>query len=253
MILLIDIGNTSIAIGIQDRNEIKALFRMKTVCNGRSHEEIAYIMQGVIRNHHAGDPDGAALCSVVPAVTPMVVRALNESFNINPLCVSSSVATGLKFLIKNPEELGADRIANAAAAYHRYKDDVIVVDFGTATTICAVTDKGEYTGGAIMPGIALCARMLGEETARLPTIELKAPDTVLGKTTEENIRSGVVVGHAGAVERIIEDIKIERGKNFTVIATGGYGDLVTPYISSIDSINPHLTLEGLNYIYELNS
>lgn len=198
-------------------------------------------------------PEGAALCSVVPAVTPLLQSAIETSFGIKLITVRHDVKTGLQFSVKRVEDLGPDRIANAAAAYKLYKGDVIVVDFGTATTLCVVSEKGEYRGGAIMPGLGLSVNALAEKTAKLPVVELKVPKKILGKDTAENIRTGVILGHAGAVDRIIHEIKTETGKDFIILVTGGFADLVKPYLKAIDYANPFLTLEGLRIIYEMNS
>jgi type III pantothenate kinase len=253
MLLLIDIGNTSITVGFHYDSEIRNVLRLKTITGGRDSEEYSYILNGFIRKHDMHKPEGAAVCSVVPGVTPFLIDALNNNFDIKPVVVSYTVKTDLKFLIKTPGELGEDRIANAVAAHRIYKGDLIVVDFGTATTFCVITEKGEYTGGAIMPGIGLSARALAEKTSKLPLIELSAPESALGKDTGENIRSGVILGHAGAVERIISEIKTETGREYNVLATGGYAGIVKPLITTIDYVNPLLTLEGLRFIHEMNS
>ena len=252
MLLLIDIGNTNTTIGFHYEGEIKHVLRLKTIIDGRGADEYSYIISGFMNKQNMENAAGAVLCSVVPEVTPLLTDAVKINFDIDPVTVHHSIKTGLKFLIKNAGSLGADRIANAVAAHTLYKGDVIVVDFGTATTFCVITEKGEYTGGAIMPGIALSVRALAEHTAALPLIGLKAPESILGKTTEENMRSGVIRGHAGAVEAIIGEIKIETGKACRVLATGGLADVVKSYVKTIDYFNPLLTLEGLKCIYELN-
>jgi type III pantothenate kinase len=253
MLLLIDIGNTNITVGFHYDREIRHVLRLKTIAGGRDSEEYSYILNGFIRKHDMHKPEGAAVCSVVPEVTPLLIDALTDSFNVKPVIVNHTVKTGLKYHIKNPGELGEDRIANAVAAHRIYKRDLIVVDFGTATTFCVITEKGEYTGGAIMPGIGLSARALAENTSKLPLIELSTPESVLGKDTGENIRSGVILGHAGAAERLISDIKTETGSEYKVLATGGYANIVKPLIKTIDYVNPLLTLEGLRFIHEMNS
>lgn len=253
MLLLIDIGNSDTSIGFYDNDLVQSVLRLKTVPGCRDAEEFSYILNGYIRHHKMQAPDGAAICSVVPGVTPFLSEAIKTTFNIDAVHVDSNAITGLTFLIENSGELGADRIANAAAAHRLYKGNVIVVDFGTATTLCVITEKGEFMGGAIMPGIALSALTLAEKTSKLPAVELKQPDSAIGKNTRENIQAGAVIGHAGAVERIISEIKIETGMDFTVLATGGLAGLVTPYIKAIDNINPDLTFEGLKLIYDLNS
>jgi type III pantothenate kinase len=193
------------------------------------------------------------ICSVVPEVATLFAGAIKKVFGIEPLNVDHKIKTGIKFRIKNVEELGPDRIVNAVAARRLYEGSLIVVDFGTATTFCVVTEKGEYKGGAIMPGLALAANCLAAATAKLPTVELKRPSRVLGRDTNENILAGIVYGHAGAVERIISGIKKETVGEPAVVATGGLSGLIAPHLKVIDHLNPLLTLEGLRFIYELNT
>ena len=252
MLLLIDIGNTNITIGFYYKGEIRNSLRLRTIVQGRDSDEYSYILTGFINHHKMRKPRGAVICSVVPEVTSFLESAISNTFGIEPVHVSQNLKTGLKFQLKNVETLGADRIANAVAAHNLYEGNLIVVDFGTATTFCAVTEKGEYIGGAIMPGVELSALALAEKTSKLPLVELKPCKNILGKNTAENIRTGVILGHAGAVERIISEIIIETGKDFTVLATGGLVDLVKPYIKAIDYVNHYLTFEGLILIYELN-
>jgi type III pantothenate kinase len=253
MLLLIDIGNTNITIGLYYKKEIRNVLRIKTIIRGRDSEEYEYVLKGFISGRNVNKPAGAAVCSVVPEVTPLLINALQTGFGVTPVNVNHKTRTGLKYIIKNTGELGEDRIANAVAARKLYKGDLIVVDFGTATTFCVITEKGEYTGGAIMPGLGLSALALAEKTSKLPLIELKAPERTIGKDTGENILSGIILGHAGAVDRIISEIKSETGREYKVIATGGYAGLVKSYIKKIDYVNPLLTLEGLRLIYEMNS
>lgn len=253
MLLLIDIGNTNITIGFYYEGDIKNVLRLKTGAGVRDTEEYSYIINGFSRRHNMPEPKGAALCSVVPEVTPLLTDALKNSFNIGAVVVSHTLKTGLKFNITNPDTLGEDRIANAVAAHRLYKGNIIVIDFGTATTFCAITKNGEYTGGAIMPGIGLSASTLSERTSKLPFVGLRLPESTLGKDTGENILSGVILGHAGAAERIISGIKAETGMDYKVLATGGHAGLVTPLVNTIDYVNPDLTLEGLRFIYEMNS
>ena len=253
MLLLIDIGNTNTTIGFSGNGEINYILRLKTIIDGRDAEEYFFILNGFMQQNKIGPPEGAVLCSVVPDVTPFVMSALKKIIDAEPVNVNYKLKTGLKFLIKNKEELGADRIANATAAHKLYKGNVIVVDFGTATTFCVITEEGEYAGGAIMPGIAMSARALAGNTAKLPLVELKPPESVPGKNTRENISAGVILGHAGAVERIVNEIKMDIGKDFSLVATGGLVDSVKSYTKIIDYVDPLLTLEGLKFIYELNS
>lgn len=253
MLLLIDIGNTSTTIGFYDESGIRDILRLATVTGKRGIREYSYILKGVMEEYDMEAPDGAVVCSVVPEVETLFVGAIKKVFGIEPLNVNHEIKTGLKFRIKNPAELGPDRIANVVAARRLYKGPLIVIDFGTATTFCVVTTEGKYRGGAIMPGLALSARSLADMTAKLPRVELKHPSKILGHDTNENILAGVVYGHAGAVERIVSGIKKEVGKEMIVVATGGLSDLVAPHLKVIDHLNPLLTLEGLRFIYELNT
>jgi type III pantothenate kinase len=251
MLLLIDIGNTNTTIGLYDKG-IKHVLQFKTVIDGGT-DKYSFLLDSFIKKHQMKAPAGAAICSVVPKATPLISTAIKKIFRIDPLVVSSKIKTGLKFKIKNPANLGADRIAAAAGAHKLYKGDLIVVDFGTATTLCVVTANGEYRGGAIMPGIGIAADALSEKTAKLPSVKLKSPERAIGRDTKENILAGLVLGHAGGVERIIKEIKKEAGINLKVIATGGMADFISPYIKSIRDVNHFLTLEGLSIIFELNA
>ena len=253
MLLLIDIGNTNTTIGFHDESGIRDILRLSTVTGKRGVREYSYILKGVIQEHDMEAPEGAVICSVVPEVTTIFAGAIKKVFGIEVLNVDHEIKTGLKFRIKNPGELGPDRIVNAVAARRLYEGSLIVVDFGTATTFCVVTEKGEYKGGAIMPGLALAVNSLAAATAKLPRVELKWPDRVLGRDTNENILAGVVFGHAGAVEKIISGIKKEVGGEPTVVATGGLSGLVAPHLKVIDHLNPSLTIEGLRFVYELNT
>jgi type III pantothenate kinase len=253
MLLLIDIGNTNTTIGFYENDKISGVLHIKTESEESSHGKYPHMLDEHITRQNMEKPAGAALCSVVPDAAPAIAGALKNCFDIEPVTVNHQVKTGLTYNITNIDTLGADRIANAAAAYKLYQEDIIIVDFGTATTFCAVTGGGEYRGGAIMPGIALSMSALAEKTAKLPAVELKKPQTVLGRNTEENILSGVMFGHAGAAERIIREIQEETGRNHRVVATGGFSDVMASYIKTIDYVNPLLTLEGLRFIYEMNS
>jgi type III pantothenate kinase len=252
MLLLIDIGNTSTKAGFHDGGSIIKTLNLRTFREGRDIDEYDHIFTDFVQQHQMQKPEGAALCSVVPGVTPIVEKALKKNFGINPIILTYKIKTGLQFRNIAIKSLGADRIANAVAATNIYGGNIVVVDFGTATTFCTITEDGEYRGGAIMPGLGLSAESLAEKTAKLPVVELIIPDRVLGRNTQENILTGVILGHAGAVERIISEIKRELDKDVTVVATGGFVNLIKPLIK-VTYINPYLTLEGLRFIYELNS
>jgi len=224
---------------------------MKTSDSGDS-DACAVTVNAFIHDNQLPNPVGAALCSVVPSATRAMGDAIKKNFGIEPVVVSSGIKTGLTFSITNPDGLGADRIANAVAAHALYGGNVLVIDFGTATTFCVITEQGEYKGGMIMPGPGMSVEALAEKTAKLPMVNLTQPKAVLGDDTADHIMSGVIFGQAGAVDRIKTEIEREIQAKLEVIATGGYAELIIPFIR-VDHINPHLTLEGLRVLYELNS
>jgi type III pantothenate kinase len=252
MILLIDVGNTNITTGFFEEG-IRNIFRLKTGQKARVMNEV----KKLISRSRIKKPNGAVMCSVVPRAASFLSRSIKQNFGYEPLQVQHDLKLNVTFSVQNPGELGADRIANAVAAHELYKGHLIVVDFGTATTFCFITSRGQYRGGVIMPGVGISADTLAKKTAKLPRIQLRAPENVIGKTTEDNILPGLVLGHAGAVERIIREMKREispRSKKtpLQVIATGGLAHLIVPYVRSIKTLHNHLTLEGLRIIYELN-
>jgi type III pantothenate kinase len=253
MLLLIDIGNSNITFGISDDREVLNTLRVNTKLPEDGAEYCHKVLDNLIENYEMPVIEGSVLCSVVSEVSPLIIDAVKERCKVNPIIVDHKINTGLSFKINNLHTLGADRIANAAAAYNLYSGNLIVIDFGTATTFCTITEEGEYIGGAIMPGIGISAESLSEKTSGLPLVELKAPENIPGKDTADNILTGIVIGHAGAAERIINDISKETGKTFSVIATGGFAELVSPFVKTIDYINPSLTLDGLRILYKLNS
>jgi type III pantothenate kinase len=253
MLLLIDIGNSNITFGISDNRDVLNTLRVDTKLTEDKAGHYQKVLDNLIEKYDMPRIDGAVICSVVPEVSPMIIDAVKERFNIVPIIVDITIKNGLRFTINNLHTLGADRIANAAAAYKLYSGNLIVIDFGTATTLCAITDNGEYIGGAIMPGIGISAESLHEKTSGLPLVELKIPKTIPGKDTTDNILTGIVLGHAGAAERIIHEISKEENNSFSVIATGGYAGLVAPFVKKIDYIHPSLTLDGLRILYQLNS
>jgi len=250
-VFLIDAGNTSITIGIGSGDEIQT-HRIATERGKRSVQEYKEIFNRFLQKHWCGDVKGSVISSVVPQETDPIAHALRSISGREPLVVNYRVKTGLTFETVNPSGLGADRIANAVAAHHLYEGDCIVIDFGTATTCCLVTGDGRFMGGTIMPGAGLSVKALSENTSLLPVVDLSHPGRVLGGDTYASIASGVILGQAGAVERIINEMRQESGGNPLIIATGGYADLVAPYIK-VDHIDPLLTLRGLIVIFSLNS
>ncbi len=250
MILLIDAGNTNITVGFHEDNELSHILRLKRSPDGYDIDKFNRLIKDTLKDKKLL---GAAICSVVPETTSIITKSINNNYGVDPVNVTHKIETGLNFLIDNTESLGADRIANAVAARKLYKGDVVVVDFGTATTFCLITANSDYRGGAIMPGLGLAADSLAEKTAKLPRVALKNPEKILNSSTEENILTGLIYGHAGAVERIISEISKETGGDLTIIATGGFSSLIAPHTKIIDHLNSNLTLEGLKYIYDINT
>ena len=253
MLLLIDIGNSNITFGISDDREVLHTLRVDTKYPEDGADYYQKVLVNLIEKYDLPALDDAVMCSVVPELSPLIIEAVKARFNLVPIIVDHKIISGLRFTINTLHTLGADRIANAAAAYNLYSGNLIVIDFGTATTFCAITDDGEYLGGAIMPGIGISAEVLNEKTSGLPLVDLKVPEHIPGKDTRENILTGLVIGHAGAAERIIHEFSNKTKKTFSLIATGGFAGLVSPLIRKIDHINPSLTLDGLRILYQLNS
>ncbi len=251
MLLLIDIGNTNITIGFYDKG-IKNVWRLNTIPDSRDADEYFYLLKGFVVHNKIKEPEGAVICSVVPQVTPLFIKAFRKIFGFEPLNVTYKLKTGLKFCIRKPQELGADRIANAVAAHNLYKGHLIVIDFGTATTFDAVSADGDYLGGAIAPGVLVAAEALVQKAARLNPVEIVVPRSAIGKNTVASMQSGILFGYVGLTEGLIARFHDELGPA-KVIATGGLANLIAAETKKIDLVDPYLTLDGLRLIYELNA
>ncbi|MGE4284713.1 MAG: type III pantothenate kinase, partial [Clostridia bacterium] len=199
------------------------------------------------------DIEAVIISSVVPPIMHSLERAIKKYIKIEPLIVGPGVKTGINIRYDNPREVGADRIVNAVAGYEIYGGPLIIVDFGTATTFCAINDKGEYLGGVICPGIKISMDALFQKAAKLPRIELVKPEKVIGKNTVNSMQSGAIYGYVGEVDYIVNRMKEEMGgAKVKVIATGGLARMISSESSTIDEINSLLTLEGLRIIYDRN-
>jgi len=253
MLLAIDIGNTTIVIGVFEGERLLSSWRVSTRVDRTSDEYGTLILNLLITNEiKAGVIDGVIISSVVPPLIPVFEEISERYFAKRPMIVTSDLDTGIRVLYKRPEEVGADRIVNATAGYHIYGGPLIIVDFGTATTFCYVTSKGEYLGGVISPGLKISADALFERTARLPKVSLSRPPKVIGDDTVTAMQAGLIIGHAGMVDRIVEEIKRDVGEDPYVIATGGLAELIAPESRTIKEVRPSLTLEGLRIIYSRN-
>ena len=253
MLVTIDIGNTSIAVGVFDGDRLKVTWRVATGIHRLADEYGTLFLnllqrQGILLSKIRG----AALCSAVPPLVSTLHEVCQEYLGISPLVVEPGVKTGIRITIDNAREVGPDRIVNAVAAHHLYGEPVIIIDLGTATTFDVVSGGGDYLGGAIAPGIAIATEALFTRTAMLPRIELVRPKQVIGRSTISAMQSGIVFGYIGLIEGMVRRIEQELGSKTKVIATGGYAQLLAEETPAIDIVNSELTLIGLRLIYEMN-
>lgn len=253
MLLCVDIGNTNIVLGVYDGDQLKAHWRIATDQNKMADE---YGLQALGFLQHAGiavqDITGSCLASVVPPVTDLILEMMAEYLGQHPLVVGTGVRTGVAIRYDSPREVGADRIVNAAAAYRLYGGPACIVDLGTATTFDALSEHGDYLGGAIAPGIRLAAEALFLRTAKLPRVDLHRPPKAIGANTVDAMRSGILFGYVSLVEGMVARFRKELGPEMRVIATGGLADIIAAETHVIEHVDPWLTLKGLRIIYGLN-
>ncbi|MCH3965633.1 MAG: type III pantothenate kinase [Clostridium sp.] len=257
MILVLDVGNTNIVIGIYDDNDLVSVWRLSTDSKRTADEYGIQVLQLLLRNNlNPLDIKGAIISSVVPNIMYSLEHMIIKYFKVKPIVVGPGVKTGINVKYDNPREVGADRIVNAVAAHEIYKRASIIIDFGTATTFCALTEDGNYLGGTICPGVQISSDALFERAAKLPKVELVKPDTIICKNTVTSIQAGIIYGYVGQVGYIIKKMKQEMmdcgEKEPFVIATGGLAKLINEESGSIDIIDPILTLTGLRIIYYKN-
>ena len=255
MILTLDIGNTNIKTALFDGMEMRQYWRISTN-RARSSDEYGIILMGLLSHEgiSASAVDGIIMSSVVPTINFTIEHMCRNYFGHEPMKIEPGVKTGINIKYENPREVGSDRIANAVAAYELYGGPCITIDFGTATTFGAISERGEFLGGAICPGLKLAAEARTERAAKLPRFELAKPETVIGRNTITNMQSGIVYGYIGQVNYLVERMKRELGApNAKVIATGGLAVLVAEESNAIDVMDGLLTLKGLCLIYEKNA
>jgi type III pantothenate kinase len=269
MLLAIDAGNTQTVVGLFRSHDLVDHWRIATDAD-RTSDELALMVQqflgfhgfsfalpNVDVAHRAERPDaqlitGVAICSGVPRVTAELRQMTERYFGFPALVLEPGVRTGMPILYDNPKEVGADRIANAVGAYDLYGGPTIIVDFGTATTIEAISAAGEYLGGAIFPGVEIAMDALFGRAAGLRRVELQPPKHVIGKSTAESIQSGTIYGFSAQVDGLVDRFTAELG-DCTVIATGGLADLISPHARTVQHYEPWLTLYGLRIIFERNA
>lgn len=251
MLLAIDIGNTNVVVGVFRAEEILTSWRLATE-RARMTDEWWSILATLAASDevdlHA--LDGTILSSVVPRLTPIFVDLCRDRLGHDPIVVSSRLDFGIGIEIPNPSEVGADRLANTVAAFTRHGGPAVVVDFGTGTNFDVVSDKGNYIGGAIAPGLTLALEALTSRAARLSAVELAVPEHAIGRDTFSSVQSGTVLGYIGLIEGLLKRIAQELGTQPIVIATGGLGGVIAPHTDAIDTYEPDLTLHGLRIIFE---
>jgi type III pantothenate kinase len=254
MLLAMDIGNTNTVLGLFEDTRIVQDWRIRTEVNA-TVDEYGILIRSLFAAH--GVPPGAVhhiiISCVVPPVLNAVERFCSKYFQVEPLIVGPGIKTGMPIFYDNPKEVGADRIVNAVAAYEAYRQATIVVDFGTATTFDYISERGEYMGGVISPGIMISCEALFQKASKLPRVEIFAkPLSILAKNTITSMNAGIVFGYAGLVEGIIHRMKREVGTNLKVVATGGLAALIASECPAIDEVDDYLTLKGLRIIHERN-
>ncbi len=255
MLLVVDVGNTNIVAGVyrDGAEELVVHWRLSTEAS-RTADEYGLLFKALF------DYDGlpfsgvkaVIVSSVVPNLTPAIEWMSEKYFKVRPLIVGPGIKTGINILYEDPKEVGADRIVNAVAGYAKYGGPLIVVDFGTATTFDAITADGAYLGGAIAPGIGISTEALFEHAAKLSRIELARPKSVIGRTTVASMQSGIIFGFAGQVDELVRRIRKELGGRARVVATGGFAPLIAKETTTIEVVDPLLTLEGLRLVYLKN-
>jgi type III pantothenate kinase len=253
MLLAMNVNNTNTTVGLYAGDKWVANWRIKTD-QAKQPDEYAMLLRNLFLHNELNwsDVTGVALASVVPPLTANFVDLCQRYFHLKPLLVTHKINTGIKIFIDQPAEAGADRILNAMAARELYGGPCIVVDFGTATTFDAVSQDGDYIGGAIAPGLGIAADALFSRTAKLPRIELVPPPAAIGRNTIHAMQSGLIFGYLGLVEGMVHRFRTELGGRVKVVATGGMAHILAQQTDIFETIDQMLTLNGLRLIYYLN-
>ena len=250
MLLTIDIGNSQIAWGIFDQQRLVGSWRLATDST-KTADEYGILLVSLMKASQIQPKDliGTIISSVVPPVTHIFEEVVETFFHHSPLLVTSDFPFGLTLEYPIPQEIGTDRLVNAAGAFAQYQTGLVIVDFGTATTFCTVTNSGAYLGGAIAPGLKSSADSLHLLTAKLPSVDLVRPKQVIGTDTVSSMQSGLIFGYTGLVDELVTRIQHEIGQSLLVVATGGLASVIAPISRTIQEIRPFLTLEGLELLF----
>lgn len=255
MILVIDVGNTNMTMGVYEGEALRATFRLMSR-TPRTSDEYGIAITQLLQNNGI-DPkalEGSIVASVVPALMHSLLGALARYTETRPLIVGPGVKTGIRITTEDPRAIGADRIVDAVAAYEKYGGPVLVLDFSTATTYDLITAEGCFAAGITAPGIRISSEALWTQTAKLPDIEIRKPKTILAQETISSMQAGLVFGQIGQTEYIIRKVREESGlSDMKVVATGGLGRLIADETETIDVYDPSLTLDGLRIVYEKNA
>ena len=253
MVLTIDVGNTSIHAGIYKSDRLLSSTRINTSKN-KDKNNYQELLSRFINSEKLIDTsfDGCIIACVVPSVLNSIVSAVESLLSISSIVVDSSLDIGMPILLDDPSELGADRLVNGFSAYKKFNQSAIVVDFGTATTLDCISNRGEYLGGVITPGMKISSEALFEKTSKLPRVEPIKPKNIIGKNTVECIQSGIINGYVALVDGLIDGIKEEMDSDPKVVSTGGFSKVISEYSRNILYVDEMLTLRGLNLIYNMN-